>query len=92
MVKKCVQCGREMDIPDWYSYISRKYCPSCAADVKRRQNANRMYELRKITREQNAAVRELCAAQQEELRRLREIVAEQRARLSELDKDPFTHT
>lgn len=92
MVKRCVQCGRVMQIDDWYSYIRRKYCPSCAADVKRRQNANRMCELRRVTREQNAAVRELCAAQQDELRRLREIVAEQRARLSELDKDPFTHT
>lgn len=81
-----------MDIPDWYSYISRKYCPACAAAVKRRQNANRMHELRKITRQQNAEVRKLCAAQQAELDRLREIVAEQRTMLERFAKDPFTHT
>ena len=81
-----------MQIEDWYAYISRKYCPSCAAEVKRRQNANRMHQLRQITRQQNQEVRKLCAAQQDELDRLRAIVAEQRNRLAELDSDPFTHT
>lgn len=90
MLKRCQQCGREMDIDDWYAYIRRKYCPACAADVKRRQNANRMHQLRQITRQQNKEVRKICAAQQDELRRLREIVAEQRARISELTEDPYT--
>ncbi len=92
MVKRCEECGRELDISDWYEYIRRKYCPACAAAVKRRQNANRMQRLREITRQQNAEVRKLCAAQQDELDRLREIVAEQRARISELTEDPYTHT
>lgn len=81
-----------MKIDDWYSYIRRKYCPACAAAVKRMQNANRMHKLREITRQQHKEVRTLCAAQQAELDRLREIVAKQRDRLAELDRDPFTHT
>jgi recombinational DNA repair protein (RecF pathway) len=93
MVKRCEECGRELEISDWYEYIRRKYCPACAAAVKRRQNANRMQRLREITRQQNQEVRKLCAAQQDELRRLRELVAEQRARICELtDDDHFTHT
>lgn len=92
MVKRCEECGRELDISDWYEYIRRKYCPACAAAVHRRQNANRMQRLREITRQQNQEVRKLCAAQQDELDRLRKIVAEQRARISELTEDPYTHT
>ena len=60
-----------MEIADWYAYIRRKYCPACAAAVKRRQNAARMADLRKITRQQNAAVRELCTVQAAELAALR---------------------
>lgn len=90
MVKRCLECGRCMDIPDWYAYIRRKYCPQCAAAVHRRQNANRMAQLRKITRQQNDAVRTLCAAQQDELQRLRDLIAVQRARLDALENDPHT--
>lgn len=85
MVKRCQRCGCEMHIDDWYSYIRRKYCKRCAADVHRMQNANRMAELRRITRQQNAEVRKLCAAQQEELDRLRELVIRQREQLEKYD-------
>lgn len=85
MVKRCQRCGCEMRIDDWYAYIRRKYCKRCAADVHRMQNANRMHELRRITREQNLEVRKLCAAQQEELDRLRELVLKQREQLAKYD-------
>lgn len=74
-----------MHIDDWYAYIRRKYCKRCAADVHRMQNANRMAELRRITRQQNAEVRKLCAAQQDELERLRELVLKQREQLEKYD-------
>ncbi len=84
MYKRCVECGRGMEIADWYAYIRRKYCPACAAAVKRRQNAARMADLRKITRQQNAAVRELCTVQAAELAALRDLIQQQRAELDAL--------
>lgn len=82
MDKRCQRCGCIMQIDDWYAYIRRKYCPRCAADVHRMQNANRMAELRRITRQQHEETKKLCAAQQEELQRLRELVIRQREQIT----------
>lgn len=44
-VKKCVVCGRMIameETTDYYRYIRLKYCPSCAKNIHRMQNANRM--------------------------------------------------
>lgn len=66
-VKRCAQCSaiiaREADT-DYFAYIRLKYCPECAADVRRRQNAESMRRLRarrreahKLTAEQNELLR-----------------------------------
>lgn len=85
MRKQCAQCGGVIDIDDWYKFIRTKYCRTCAADVKRRQNADRMRELRRKTREKNALTKELCRAQAEENERLRELLIIQRQRIRELE-------
>lgn len=86
MIKHCGECGRGLDIADWYAFIRTKYCPACAAAVKRRQNADRMRELRRITREKNAATRELCKVQAQELDALRDLIRSQREQLDALEK------
>ena len=84
MDKRCQECGRGLVIDDWYSYIRTKYCPACAAAVKRRQNAERMRQLRRITRQKNSAVRELCTVQAAELAALRDLIQQQRAEIDAL--------
>lgn len=80
MQKRCQRCGRIISTDDWYAYIRRKYCETCAADVHREQKANWIRELRRKTREENGIRRQLCEAQQEEIDRLRELLVIQRER------------
>ncbi|MBP5411144.1 MAG: hypothetical protein J6Y26_04430, partial [Lachnospiraceae bacterium] len=70
-----------------YEYISRKYCPLCAADVHRRQKAAYMRELRRKTREKHEAVQELCTAQQRELDLLRDLIQQQRENIRNLEEE-----
>jgi late competence protein required for DNA uptake (superfamily II DNA/RNA helicase) len=76
--KRCQRCGRMIYTDDWYSYIRLKYCRSCAADAKREQNAARMKELRRRTRESNALTRKLCDEQRKEIELLRMELIRQR--------------
>lgn len=85
MTKSCQQCGAVISADDWYAYIALKYCRSCAQEVRRRQQAEWMREYRRKRREQNALTRKLCAAQQEEIERLRAMLAIQRERVRELE-------
>lgn len=85
MTKYCEKCGGVIQTEDYYSYIRRKYCPKCAADMKRKQNAEWARELRKKRREANALTRELCTAQQQELDILRRIVQNQKDRIRALE-------
>lgn len=78
MRKQCEQCGGVIELDDWYSFIRTKYCDSCRKDVKRRQSADRMRELRKKTRERNKITRELCDEQRKEIELLRMELIRQR--------------
>lgn len=86
MTKTCVQCGRDIQTDDWYSYIRTKYCKGCAADVRRRQKAAYMQELRRSTRETNRLTRELCKSQQQEIELLRQELIRQRERVAKLEE------
>lgn len=87
-VKHCLQCGcliaREEEC-DFYRYIALKYCPQCAADVERRNNSNRMYQLRKAARERRNLERIQTAQTTKENELLRDIVREQAARIADLE-------
>lgn len=81
MAQKCVICGADISTPDYYATIRRKYCRTCAADIKRRQKADWQKEYRRKNRERNAVTRKLCETQQQaidalnaEMIRLREQV------------------
>ena len=87
MTKYCERCGKPIEDDDWYAHVRRKYCPMCAADVKRKQDADRMRELRRKTREKNALTRELCKAQQQELDFLRKMVQAQKDKIRALEGD-----
>lgn len=53
-VKRCAQCGQIIayeDTCDYYRFIRLRYCPQCAADVRRRQKAAYMARLRAQRRE-----------------------------------------
>lgn len=66
-VKRCAQCGAVIAYEqtcDYYRYIRLLYCPTCAADVRRRQKADYMRKLRaqrreahKLTADQNQLLR-----------------------------------
>ena len=86
MTKYCQQCGDAIETDDYYAFIRTKYCKRCAKTVRRRQQADWARELRRKTREQNALTRQLCAAQQQEIDRLRELVIRQRERVRELEE------
>lgn len=88
-VKFCRQCGCEIareEECDFYRFIALKYCPGCAADVERRNNANRMYRLRKEAREHRELEKIQAAQTSKENQLLRQLVTEQAARLRELEK------
>lgn len=87
MTKPCAQCGAAIETDDYFAFIRTKYCKRCAKDVRRRQQAEWARELRRKTREQNALTRELCAAQQQEIERLRKLVIRQRERVRELETE-----
>ena len=87
MTKSCQRCGAAISTDDWYAFIRTKYCRRCAAEVRRIQKANWIRELRRKTREQNTLTRQLCAAQQEEIERLRELVEVQRDRVRVLEQE-----
>lgn len=78
--KHCAQCGRliarELET-DYFRYIRLKYCPQCAADVRRRQKAAYMARLRAQRRELHALEHEqnsLLKTENELLRqRIREL-------------------
>lgn len=82
---RCNICGADINTPDYYAQIRRKYCERCAADVKRQQKAEWMREFRKKTREQNALTRELCATQAAEIKALRALVIRQREQLRKMN-------
>lgn len=47
--KYCKRCCRkisDINVADWYSHMSIKYCPSCAEIVKREQTLERVHRLR----------------------------------------------
>ena len=69
--KRCEMCGGIMDIPDWYAYISTKYCKSCAAESTRENKRAWAREFRRKNRAKNQAMRELCKAQKENIDALR---------------------
>lgn len=84
LTKHCAECGAQISAEDWYEFIALKYCRSCAREVRRRQQAEWMREFRRKQREQNALTRQLCSAQQEEIERLRMLVALEREKVREL--------
>ena len=86
MRKYCQLCGDAIETDDYYAFIRTKYCKKCAKIVRRRQQADWARELRRRIREQNALTRQLCAAQQQEIDRLRELVIRQRERVRELEE------
>lgn len=87
MMKSCEKCGRTIQTDDYYSYISRKYCPLCAADMKRQKKAEWAKEMRRKKREEHALTRELCTSQQKEIDFLRQLVQAQKVRLRALGED-----
>lgn len=84
LTKHCAECGAQISAEDWYQFISLKYCRRCAREVRRRQQAEWMREFRRKKREEHALTRQLCAAQQEEIERLRMLVALEREKVREL--------
>lgn len=87
MTKKCTRCGASICTDDWYSFIRTKYCRRCAADVRREQKAAWMREFRRKNREKNDLTRRLCISQQEEIDRLRQLLAIQRDRVRQLEQE-----
>lgn len=71
MKKSCSMCGRVLNIEDWYAFIRTKYCDSCAKEMRRIQNANRMREFRRLAKEKARMHETLCKVQREEIERLR---------------------
>jgi ribosome-binding protein aMBF1 (putative translation factor) len=87
-VKRCQQCGKVIAYEqecDYYRYIALRYCDSCAADVRRRNNANRMFRLRQEARERRELERQVTAQTSKENELLREVVRQQAARISDLE-------
>lgn len=85
MTKQCTVCGAAIETDDWYAFIRTKYCRSCAKEMHRLQNAERMRELRRKTREANALTRELCKTQQREIDLLRAELIRQREKIMRLE-------
>ena len=80
MTKRCQRCGALISTDDYYKFIRMKYCRPCAENVHREQKAAWIKELRRKTREEHNLTKQLCKAQQEELVRLRQMLAIQRDR------------
>lgn len=84
MTKQCAVCGGNIQTDDWYAFIRKKYCDSCAKEMRRIKEAERLRELRRKRREENALTRELCKSQQEEIELLRAELIRQRERVAAL--------
>lgn len=79
-VKRCAQCGIVIAYEqtcDYYRYIRLRYCPHCAADVRRQQKADYMRRLRaqrreahKLTEEQNQLLKTENELLRQSIRRL----------------------
>lgn len=68
----CVICGQDIYTPDYYGQIRRKYCPSCAAAMKREQKRAWQAEYRARQREINANARQLCELQRQQIEKMRD--------------------
>ena len=87
-VKYCQQCGAVIAYEqtcDYYSYIRLKYCRPCAADVRRRQVADSMRKARAAARERRQLDAVRCTQTEKENQLLREMCAEQAARIRMLE-------
>ena len=71
MQKQCAMCNKVLEIVDWYAFIRTKYCPACAAEMKRMQDRDRMREIRRLSRERKAQLETTCKRQREEIELLR---------------------
>ena len=73
-IKKCERCGKfigDAYETNYFAYIRMKYCSDCKIQVKREQDAQRMRDLRRKTREINKAKSEQLALLREENEMLR---------------------
>lgn len=73
-IKKCERCGKligDAYETNYFAYIRMKYCSDCKIQVKREQDAQRMRDLRRKTREINKAKGEQLALLREENEMLR---------------------
>ena len=73
-IKKCERCGKligDAYETNYFAYIRMKYCSNCKIQVKREQDAQRMRDLRRKTREINKAKSEQLALLREENEMLR---------------------
>ena len=69
--KMCERCGAMMSIPDWYAYISTKYCKVCRADRDRERKAAWAKKSRAHLREERSVLRDLNSEQQIMIENLR---------------------
>lgn len=72
--KYCERCGKligDAYETDYFAYIRMKYCSDCKAKVKGEQDAQRMKDLRRKTRELNKARKEQLELLREENEMLR---------------------
>ena len=73
-IKKCERCGKlivDAYETNYFAYIRMKYCSDCKIQVKREQDAQRMRDLRRKTREINKAQKEQLELLREENEMLR---------------------
>lgn len=79
-VKFCKRCSKkisDINVADWYSHLSIKWCPECAEIVKREQTLERVHKLRqrkklkdKYRDEQLELLRKQTELMQEQIRLL----------------------
>ena len=81
VVKRCLRCGREMAIYNWYAAIATKYCKPCAADSKRQITAECLRTARAKARERRELERDVARLLDEENALLRERVRQLESRV-----------
>lgn len=86
-VKMCEVCGGSMEIPDWYAYISTKYCKTCAAEMTRENKRAWARAFRRKQREKNIAMRELCKVQRKEIEALKALIIRQREEIQMIEEE-----
>ena len=87
-IKRCVQCGAIIAREDecsYYRFIALRYCDHCRDDVRRRNNANRMYRIRQEARQRRELERMQMQQTSAENELLREAVRTQAARIADLE-------